>query len=145
MDAFFLCFCFQPPPLADDDDENDYGDVWRDSKGVNVYDQYLNEKIRIGTEVEIASIEKIKLFLGLQCSDNFQTPSDQLQWQFSSLKDKIKVEESIVLGSIWQAVKASTVIKANKMDILTLIMDSSRIHEYDDMFDFSKVQQHTMN
>lgn len=87
----------------------------------------------------------MKHFLGLQCSDNFQTPSDQLQWLFSSLKDKIKVEESTVLGSIWQAVKASTVVKANKMDILALIMDNSRIHEYDDMFDFSKVQQHTMN
>jgi hypothetical protein len=144
MDAFFLCFCFQPPPLADDD-EDDYGDIWRDSEGVNVYDQYLNEKIRIGTEVEVVSIEKMKVFLGLQCFDNFETPSDQLQWQLSSLKDKIKVEESMVLGSVWQAVKASTVIKANKMDILTLIMDNSRIHEYDDMFDFSKVQQHTMN
>ena len=140
MDAFFLCFCYQSHPLADDE-EDDYGDIWRDSEGVNIYDQYLNEKIRIGTEVETVSIERMKTFLGLKCSDCAQEPTEQLQWQLSSVKDKIQVEESIVLGSIWQAVRAFTVVKADKMDILKLIMDDSRIYEYDDMFDFSKVHQ----
>lgn len=139
MDAFFLCFCYQPPPIADDD-EDDYGDVWRDSEGLNVYDQYLNEKIRIGTDIEVASIERMKFFLGLMGNDSAETPVEHLQWQLSSTKDKIQVEESMVPGSIWQAVRAYTAVKADKMDILKLIMDDSRIHEYDDMFDFSKVQ-----
>ena len=143
MDAFFRCFCYQPHPLADDD-EDDYGDIWRDSDGSNVYDQYLNEKIRIGTEVEIASIDRMKSFLGLKGIDSAQTNTEHLQWQLSSSKDKIQVEESVVLGSVWQAVKAFTVVKADKMDILKLIMDDSRIYEYDDMFDFSKVQQLAM-
>lgn len=138
--SFSFCLCYNPQPSFEEDDD-DYGDIWRDSGESDVYDPYLSEKLRVGGEVEAASVKRMKLFIGLEKDCEGQKPLG-LMWQPSSLKDKIKVEESLVDGSIWQAVKAVTQINADKLDILDLLLDEGRVGEYDDMFDFSEVNVH---
>jgi hypothetical protein len=134
---FSFCLCYNPQPSYDEDDD-DYGDIWRDSGESAVYDPYLSEKLRVGGEVEAAAVKRTKLFLGLDKEVEGEQPIG-LMWQPSSINDKIKVEESLVDGSIWQAVKAVTRVNADKMDILDLLLDDERIREYDEMFDFSEV------
>lgn len=139
MDIFHFsyCLCFNPQPSCEEDDD-DYGDIWRDSGESAVYDPYLSEKLRVGGEIEAAAVKRTKLFLGLEKEVEGDKPIG-LSWQPSSIKDKIKVEESLVDGSIWQAVKAVTIVNADKMDVLDLLLDDDRIKEYDEMFDFSEV------
>lgn len=136
MDYIAFCLCYHHQP--DEEEEDDYGDVWRDTEGGGDYDPYLAEKMRIGSEVEAASIKRMKFFVGLDENNAIITPPGLL-WQPFSSKDNIDVKDAFIEGSIWQAVKASTRVNADRMKILDLIMDDNRIHEYDDMFDFSKV------
>ena len=98
-----------------------------------------NEHVSMGKSVEAESIRKMKVYTGLE-SDSDDDSSVQLNWQPAvSSRDNVSVEASAVAGSFWQAVRATADIKGSKMDILKLIMNDSRIGEYDDMFDFSKV------
>lgn len=46
-----------------------------------------------------------------------------------------------VANSSWQAIKAVSVMKtSDKMNLVRLLTDDSKMGEYDDMFDFSTVQ-----
>jgi hypothetical protein len=60
-------------------------------------------------------------------------------WQLRASKKEAKIWTSPVAHSAWQAIKGSTVLKADKLDILKLFLDDDRIGEYDDMFDSYKV------
>lgn len=137
MDFFAFCLCFHHQP--EEEEEEDYGDVWRDAEGGSDYDPYLADKMRIGIDAEAASIKRMKLFVGLEENDRDIMPVGP-HWQPFSSKDNIEVKDAVIEGSIWQAVKATTRVKADRMKILDLILDDSRIHEYDEMFDFSKVR-----
>ena len=94
--------------------------------------------VSMGKDVEAESILKMKIYTGLE-PDSSDESSVQLNWQPCSSRENVNVEASAVAGSFWQAVRAVTEIKGNKRDILKLIIDDSRIGEFDDMFDFSQV------
>lgn len=89
-----------------------------------------------GKTLANVAIQKIKVYLGLE-----PPPADEplvLDWQLKATKKDINIWTCPVTGTPWQAIKGTTIIKADKVDILKLFVDASRIGEYDDMFDAFK-------
>ena len=99
------------------------------------------ENVKIGKVIESESIHRMKIYTGLD-KETKDEPLVGLNWQPCSSRDNVRVDASPVIGSFWQAVRAVTNIKADKFDILNLVIDDSRIAEFDDMFDFSQVSLH---
>lgn len=98
-----------------------------------------SENIRTGEDVEAESVDVMRIYVGLEtdCDDDSCV---QLHWQPAvSSRDNVSVAACVVAGSSWRAVRGVADIKGSKMDILALVMNDSRIGEYDDMFDFSEV------
>jgi len=71
-------------------------------------------------------------YIGRQ-TKNFIT----FDWISKYNKKGVDVYTSVVADSAWQALKATCMMKANKYDILDMLMDDNRLGEYDDMYDFS--------
>jgi hypothetical protein len=97
-----------------------------------------NQKLKIlGQEVAKDSIKYVQLYNGrVQTGSN---DSLNLKFESFSTRDNVIVETSAVTDSIWQAIKAVTNIKIEKMEILKLVNSDTRMGEYDDMFDFCQV------
>jgi hypothetical protein len=68
-----------------------------------------------------------------------------LEWHHRATKKKTTVETSMVPGSSWHAIKATTVIDAKKASILQLLISDERMSEFDDMIDFVTVRQTDRN
>ena len=98
------------------------------------------ENVRMGKLVESESIHRMKVYAGLE-KETDDEPLVGLNWQPCSSRENVSVDASAVIGSFWQAVRAVTEVKADKFDVLKLVIDDSRIGEFDDMFDFSQVSE----
>ena len=91
--------------------------------------------VRDGVEIAAMSVRLMQLYLGM-AADARGMPSLQLDWQQKIHRRNMTVSSTMVAGSHWQAIRAVTTMAANNMSILGLILDDSRMGEFDDMFDF---------
>jgi hypothetical protein len=62
-----------------------------------------------------------------------------LDWQHRVLRKKVSVYTSMVVGSTWQAIRATSMIESSKEEIVELLMDDDRMYEFDDMVDYITV------
>ena len=60
-----------------------------------------------------------------------------VDWQSKGSRHGVCVESSMVAGSTWQAVRAVSRMTSDKQSILQLLIDDSRMHQFDNMFDFA--------
>lgn len=105
------------------------------------FSEYLNVNIDISIPVHVpvpisadVNTQRHKSALGLA-----------LNWQLRVAKQGVTVWTSPVNvhaggpgGGQWQAIKAEKLIHADKVQILKLLTDDSRLKEYDDMLDFTQ-------
>jgi hypothetical protein len=98
-----------------------------------------DKKLKIlGKNIAKESIKYLQIYNGRLQNDSNE-PSLDLNFEPFNSRDDVNVETSAVTDSIWQAIKAVTNIKIDKMEILKLLSADGRMGEYDDMFDFSQV------
>ena len=97
-----------------------------------------SEQVRLGKCAERESLQRMKSYSGF-ADDSDDELKVNMKWLTSISREGVSVESSAVIGSFWQAIRATTEIRGEKMAILNLLMDDSRIREYDDVFDFSQV------
>lgn len=62
-----------------------------------------------------------------------------LDWQLKASKSHTNVFSSSVSGSSWNAIKAVTVMQTSPKSLLSVLIDDSRMSEYDNMFDYAQV------
>ena len=97
-----------------------------------------SEQVRLSKCAAKESLRRMKSYCGL--ADDLDDDLElNIKWLPSMSKEGVSVESSTVVGSFWQAIRATTEIEGEKMAILSLLMNDSRISEYDDVFDFSQV------
>lgn len=90
----------------------------------------------LGKKVAEDSVKYLQIYNG-----GIQNETDDLglAWALCSSREGVTVETSAVTDSFWQAVKAVSNISIDRMKILKLLTNDSRLVEYDDMFDFCQV------
>jgi len=100
-----------------------------------------------GATLAFEALRKFRLYLGLDPSRAAHVSEMGVDWQLKVAKPSINVFTTMIAGNSWQAIKAVTVMRADKMSIVKLLTNDSRLGEYDDMFDFatfiSKVDDET--
>jgi len=62
-----------------------------------------------------------------------------ISWQVKVNKDNMKVYSSTVKNSTWCAIKAITVMRAQPMDLLEVLIDANQMGDYDSMFNTFQV------
>jgi hypothetical protein len=93
----------------------------------------------IGATTAFESLRKIKLYLGMDQTRMEIMEEMGIDWQLKVTKPVINIFSTMIVNSSWQAIKAITIMRADKKDLLNLLTDDSRMREYDDMFDYSTV------
>ena len=79
-------------------------------------------------------------YMNRSVDNDVPVESMNLCWQQRASGKKIVVESSMVEGSIWQAIKATTYIVAPRDDIVRLLVDDDRLGEFDEMVDRIQVR-----
>ena len=62
-----------------------------------------------------------------------------IDWQIKVNRDNMKVYSSTVNSSTWSAIKAVTVMRAEPIDLLEVLVDINRMGDYDSMFNTHQV------
>jgi hypothetical protein len=81
----------------------------------------------------------MRVYLGLEQQRADEAPLG-LDWQQKKKEKTTTVYGTAVAGNTWNAVRAVGVVRADKEDILKLLIDDKRIGEFDDMFDSCTVR-----
>lgn len=88
---------------------------------------YKNDIQLLRVDLGEESQRIIKLFLGI-----LRERDIIFNWKLQATKKDITIHTCDVIGSVWQAVKSDCIIKQDKFEIVKLLMDDTRSHEYDD-------------
>lgn len=80
--------------------------------------------------VAVEAKQLLKQYLGL--TPIFE-PQLQLEWQVKVSTQNITVETSMVPASTWQAIRSKSYIRADREQIVSFLLDDTRIGEIDDM------------
>eukprot|EP01038_Epipyxis_sp_PR26KG_P012645 gene12645-16953_t len=98
---------------------------------------YNDPNIKKTAFIADEALSKIRLYLGIDETRN-ESIELGLDWQLKVNKNNVTIHSSMVNNNNWQAIKAVTTICANKYKLVQLLVDDSRMGEYDDMFDYHK-------
>ena len=90
-----------------------------------------------GLEIKEMSLYMMKLYLGFhEVSNSNMYPQIRFEeWTPRINKKNMYVESTMVVGNKWQVIRVVTTMTANKDAIKSLMIDDSRIGEFEDMFD----------
>lgn len=88
---------------------------------------YANDKDLLGLHLLEEGQRIVKLFVGIT-----RVSGLTFNWTLRASKKGITIHTSDVPNSPWQAVKSDCIIQQDKHEILKLLLDDSRSHEYDD-------------
>ena len=94
------------------------------------YAEYMDKTQALAEE----ALHLMKVYLGLE-ELKPDEPALALDWKEKKKERTTTVYGTTVAGSTWNAVRAVGQVRANKADILKLLIDDKRIGEFDDMFD----------
>ena len=94
------------------------------------YAEYMDKTQALSEE----ALHLMKVYLGLE-ELKADEPALALDWKEKKKERSTTVYGTTVAGSTWNAVRAVGQVRANKADILKLLIDDKRIGEFDDMFD----------
>jgi len=67
-----------------------------------------------------------------------------IDWQIKVNRDNMKVYSSTVNSSTWSAIKAVTVMRAEPIDLLEVLVDANRMGDYDSMFNTHQVSVYSL-
>ena len=90
-------------------------------------------------DLAVDSLHLMRVYLGLEQQRADEAPLG-LDWQQKKKEKTTTVYGTAVAGNTWNAVRAVGVVRADKEDILKLLIDDKRIGEFDDMFDSCTVR-----
>jgi len=90
-------------------------------------------------DLAVDSLHLMRVYLGLEQQRVDEAPLG-LDWQQKKKEKTTTVYGTAVAGNTWNAVRAVGVVRADKEDILKLLIDDKRIGEFDDMFDSCTVR-----
>jgi hypothetical protein len=96
---------------------------------------YKNDIQLLRVDLGEESQRIIKLFLGI-----LRERDIIINWKLQATKKEVTIHTCDVEGSVWQAVKSDCIIKQDKFEIVKLLMDDTRSHEYDDTMEGYQVQ-----
>ena len=105
------------------------------SQGGGAFEEFIPKTQALADE----ALHLMKVYLGLE-ELRAGEPALGLEWKEKKKEKTTTVFGTPVLGSTWNAVRAVGQVRADKADILKLLIDDSRIGEFDDMFDSCTVR-----